>query len=94
MIGHSKSLTGGWVSRRGAWPPCVARSAPACVPAAVPRHASSPLLLCTLLQAGFALKSLMVSSSAATVFGLAGWMLFQGPAGPALSFLVCRRAGL
>lgn len=46
----------------------------------------------SLRQAGFALKSIMVSTSAATVFGLASWMLFQGPAGPALSFLVRRRA--
>lgn len=36
---------------------------------------------------GFALKSILVSTSAATVWGLASWMLFHGPLGPALSFL-------
>ncbi|PSC72151.1 prolyl-tRNA synthetase [Micractinium conductrix] len=35
----------------------------------------------------FAFKSLAVSWCSGTVFGLASWMVFQGPLGPALSFL-------
>eukprot|EP00887_Chlorella_sp_A99_P005229 scaffold1.g5229.t1 len=37
--------------------------------------------------AGFAVKTAIVSSSAATVFGLCSYMLLHGPLGPGISFL-------